>query len=106
VGILQCFRDIYGNRHHISLPELVQWLEECSPLSVLPFCYVEPQVLAAMPTIYVIQADHSPLITELCGILTCCVAVIQAGIIMDAVLGRRPLSFGLNTTLAKTSKSA
>lgn len=74
-------------------------------LPVLPFCYVGPQVLAAMPTIYVIQADHSPLITELCGILTCCIAVIQAGVIMDAVLGRHPLSFGLNMTLAKTSKS-
>ncbi|KAG9194064.1 hypothetical protein G6011_04099 [Alternaria panax] len=75
-------------------------------LPILPFCYVGPQVLAAMPTIYVIQADHTPLVTELCGILTCCLAVVEAGVIMDTFLGRHPLQLSSNTGLAKAKKSA
>ncbi|KAL6912517.1 hypothetical protein ACHAPO_010266 [Fusarium lateritium] len=62
-------------------------------LPILPFCYIGPQVLAAMPTIYVVQADHDPLTTQLCGILTCCIAVVQTGVMMDVVLNRDPLEF-------------
>ncbi|KAJ8114621.1 hypothetical protein OPT61_g3541 [Boeremia exigua] len=60
-------------------------------LPILPFCYVAPHTLAAMPTIYVIQADHSPLITQMCGLLTACLALVEVGIIMDTVLERHPL---------------
>ncbi|KAM0546755.1 hypothetical protein ACHAPJ_010683 [Fusarium lateritium] len=62
-------------------------------LPILPFCYVGPQVLAAMPTIYVVQANHTPIVTQLCGILTCCIAIIQTGVMMDVILGRDPLEF-------------
>ena len=62
-------------------------------LPILPFCYIGPQVLAAMPTIYVVQADHPPLTTQLCGILTCCIAIVQTGVMMDVVLQRDPLKF-------------
>ncbi|KAI8935839.1 hypothetical protein NX059_007356 [Plenodomus lindquistii] len=62
-------------------------------IPILPFCYVGPQVLAAMPTIYVVQADHSPLVTQVCGILTACISIVEAGVIMDTVLGRDPLKF-------------
>ncbi|KAH6637372.1 hypothetical protein C7974DRAFT_410853 [Boeremia exigua] len=63
-------------------------------IPILPFCYVGPQVLAALPTIYVVQADHSPLVTQVCGILTASISVIEAGVIMDTILGRDPLHFG------------
>lgn len=62
-------------------------------LPLLPFCYVGPQVIAGLPTFYAIQADHSPLVTELCGVATCCIAVLEAGLIMDVMLDREPLSF-------------
>ncbi|CAG1964788.1 unnamed protein product [Fusarium graminearum] len=79
-------------------------------LPILPFCYIGPQVLAAMPTVYVVQADHNPLTTQLCGMLTCCIAVVQTGIMMYVVLHRDPLDFGgfsrnLRFDMGKTSHS-
>ncbi|KAM0231676.1 hypothetical protein ACHAP5_010968 [Fusarium lateritium] len=84
------------------------WFQGCRSvflLPILPFCYVGPQVLAAMPTAYVIQADHSPIVTELCGILTCCIAVIEMGVTMDMVLGRDPFMFdGVERNMQSTKK--
>ncbi|KAF4861425.1 hypothetical protein CGCSCA1_v014881 [Colletotrichum siamense] len=57
---------------------------------ILPLCYAGPQVLAALPTIYAIQADYSPMVTQICGIVTCALAVVQVGVTMDTVLGRDP----------------
>lgn len=57
---------------------------------ILPICYAGPQVLAGLPTMYAVQADYSPLVTELCGVASCGLAVIQVGIIMDTVLARNP----------------
>ncbi|KAF4774867.1 hypothetical protein HER10_EVM0004190 [Colletotrichum scovillei] len=58
-------------------------------LPILPFCYVAGWSLAAMPTVYAVHADYSPVVTQLCGILTCCLALLQIGVIMDVVLGRQ-----------------
>ena len=77
-------------------------------IPLLPFCYVGPQVIAGMTTFYVIQADYSPLVTQLGGVVTCCVAVVQTGVMMNVVLGRDPLDFegvAPNGGLVKDRKS-
>ncbi|POS73491.1 hypothetical protein DHEL01_v208113 [Diaporthe helianthi] len=60
-------------------------------LPILPLCYIAGWSMPAMSTVYAVHADYSPLVTQLCGILTCCLALVQTGVIMDAVLGRDPL---------------
>ena len=60
-------------------------------LPVLPLCYVAGWSMPAMSTVYAVHADYSPLVTQLCGVLTCCLALVQTGVVMDAVLGRDPL---------------
>ncbi|TEA14514.1 hypothetical protein C8034_v003392 [Colletotrichum sidae] len=63
-------------------------------LPILPFCYIGAWSLAAMPTVYAVQADYSPLVTQACGVLTCCIALVQTGVMMDAILDRDPLDVG------------
>lgn len=41
-----------------------------------------------MPTVFAIQDDLSPLITESAGIYTCVIAVLQSGAMMHLVLTR------------------
>lgn len=45
-----------------------------------------------MPTVFAIQDDLSPLITESAGSYTCVIAVIQSGAMMHLVLNRDPLA--------------
>lgn len=63
-------------------------------LALMPFCYIGAFTLAAMPAIFVIQGDFSPLVTQLGGILTCIIALIQTGTMMYLILGRNPFAFG------------
>lgn len=44
-------------------------------LPILPFCYVGPQVLAGMPTMYVVNGDYSPLLRN-------CVAFSRAALVV------------------------
>ncbi|KAH6874052.1 hypothetical protein B0T10DRAFT_465929 [Thelonectria olida] len=62
-------------------------------LALMPFCYVGAWTLSAMPTIFVIQGDFSPLATQIGGLLTCAVSLIQTGAMMQIILDRDPLAF-------------
>ncbi|KAF4814006.1 hypothetical protein CGCTS75_v013570 [Colletotrichum tropicale] len=70
---------------------LLEGWRSCLIPPILPLCYAGPQVLAALPTIYAIQTEYSPIVTQLCGIVTCALAVVQVGVTMDAVLARDPM---------------
>jgi len=63
-------------------------------LALMPFCYIGAFTLSGMPTIFVIQGDFSPLVTQLAGILTCVLSMIQTGVMMHLILGRNPFAFG------------
>ncbi|KAI6762577.1 hypothetical protein HG530_008557 [Fusarium avenaceum] len=65
------------------------WKSFLVPL-ILPLCYAGSQVLTALPTIYAIQANYHPLITQLCGVMTCTLAIVQVAVIMDTFLARDP----------------
>ncbi|KAI9830367.1 MAG: hypothetical protein M1819_005748 [Sarea resinae] len=71
-------------------------------LALMPFCYIGAFTFSAMPTIFVIQGDFSPLVTQLGGIATCAISVIQAGTMMHLILGRDPYAFGDVTMTKKT----
>lgn len=73
---------------------------------LVPFCYIGAYTLCGMPTIFVIQGDFSPLITELAGIATCIIAVIQAGVMMHLVLDRNPCDCGAAKQVAISKKEA
>jgi len=62
--------------------------------ALMPFCYIGAFTLSAMPTIFVIQGDFSPVVTQLAGVLTCAISLIQTGTMMHLILGRDPLDFG------------
>lgn len=63
-------------------------------LALMPFCYIGAFTLSAMPAIFVIQGDFSPIVTQLGGILTCIISLIQTGAMMHLILDRDPLDFG------------
>ncbi|WP_161626762.1 hypothetical protein [Sphingobium lactosutens] len=63
-------------------------------LPLMPLCYIGGFSFAALPTIYVIQGDYSPMVTQFAGILSCILALIQTGGIFYFILGRNPLAFG------------
>ncbi|KAH7246544.1 hypothetical protein BKA59DRAFT_478140 [Fusarium tricinctum] len=65
------------------------WKSFLVPL-ILPLCYAGSQVLTALPTIYAIQANYHPLITQLCGVMSCTLAIVQVAVIMDTFLARDP----------------
>lgn len=71
-------------------------------LALMPFCYIGAFTLAGMPAIFVIQGNFSPFVTQLGGILTCIIALIQTGAMMYVILGRNPFAFseGPNPELA------
>lgn len=62
-------------------------------LALMPLCYIGAFTLSGMPTIFVIQGDFSPLVTQLGGLLTCVIAVIQTGAMIHLILERDPLDF-------------
>lgn len=59
-------------------------------LLLMPFCYIGGFALVGMPTIFVINGDFSPFVTQLGGILTCIMALIQTAGTMYLILGRNP----------------
>ncbi|THX52353.1 hypothetical protein D6D06_06781 [Aureobasidium pullulans] len=61
-------------------------------LPLVPTCYIGAWTLCGMPTVFAIQGDISPLITESAGIYSCIVAVVQSGVMMHLVLDRDPLA--------------
>jgi len=63
-------------------------------LALMPFCYIGGFTLAGMPTIFAIQGDFSPFVTELAGIASCVVSLIQAGTMMHLILDRNPFALG------------
>lgn len=63
-------------------------------LILMPLCYIGGFSFAAMPAIFVIQGDFSPLVTQLGGILTVILSVVETAGIMGLILGRNPLAFG------------
>ncbi|GJC96791.1 membrane protein [Colletotrichum higginsianum IMI 349063] len=78
-------------------------------LPILPFCYIAGWSLAAMPTVYAVHADYSFFITQLCGLLTCCLALVQTGVMMDVLLERDPLKLdqsGRSPRLGKGTSSS
>jgi hypothetical protein len=62
-------------------------------LALMPFCYIGAFTLSAMPTIFAIQGDFSPVVTQLGGILTCIISLIQTGAMMHLILNREPFAF-------------
>jgi len=63
-------------------------------LALMPFCYIGGFTLSAMPTIFVINGDFSPLTTQLAGLCTAAISLIQAGAMMHLILERDPLAVG------------
>jgi hypothetical protein len=63
-------------------------------LALMPLCYIGGFAFAGLPTIYAIQGDFSPLVTQVAGILSCILALVQTGGVMYFILGRHPLAFG------------
>jgi hypothetical protein len=62
-------------------------------LALMPLCYIGGFAFSGLPAIYAIQGDFSPLVTQLAGILTCILALVQAGGIFYLILGRNLLAF-------------
>lgn len=62
-------------------------------LALMPLCYIGGFAFSGLPTIYAIQGDFSPFVTQLAGILTCILALVQTGGIFYLILGRNPLAF-------------
>jgi hypothetical protein len=63
-------------------------------LALMPFCYIGGFTLSGMPTIFAIQGDFSPAVTQLAGILSCVISLIQTGVMLDLILDRDPIAFG------------
>ncbi|KAF1347000.1 hypothetical protein BDV97DRAFT_230797 [Delphinella strobiligena] len=74
-------------------------------LALMPFCYIGAFTFSAMPCIFVINGDFSPLVTQLAGLLTCVISLIQAGTMMDLILDRDPFTFGDMTQAIKLNGS-
>ncbi|KAK6064906.1 putative membrane protein [Seiridium cupressi] len=72
-------------------------------MALMPFCYIGGFTLSAMPAIFVIQGDFSPFTTQIGGLVTCGISLIQAGAMMHIVLGRDPLDLGQVTSAIKLS---
>ncbi|KAK9776505.1 hypothetical protein SCAR479_06828 [Seiridium cardinale] len=62
--------------------------------ALMPCCYIGGFTLSAMPTIFVIQGDFSPFVTQIGGLLTCVISLVQTGGMMHLILGRDPMAFG------------
>lgn len=75
-------------------------------LPILPLCYIAGWSLPAMSTVYAVHADYSPFVTQLCGITTCCLALVQTGVMMDAILGRDPLDLEQSCRSVRLGESA
>jgi hypothetical protein len=63
-------------------------------LALMPLCYIGGFAFSGLPTIFAIQGDFSPPVTQFAGILTCIIALVQTSAILYLILGRNPLAFG------------
>lgn len=61
-------------------------------LLLMPVCYIGGFSFAAMPTIFVIQGDFSPVVTQLGGLLTVILSVVETAGIMGLILKRNPFA--------------
>ena len=61
---------------------------------LMPFCYIGGWELCGMPVIFAINGAFTPLVTQLLGVFTAIVAIIQTGATMYLVLGRNPFEKG------------
>lgn len=59
-------------------------------LILMPVCYIAGFSFAAMPSMFVIQGDFSPFVTQLGGILTVILSLVLAVGILKLILGRNP----------------
>lgn len=62
-------------------------------LALMPLCYIGGFAFSGLPTIYAIQGNFPPVVTQLAGVCTCILALVQTGGIMYLILGRNPLEF-------------
>jgi len=62
-------------------------------LALMPLCYIGGFAFSGLPTIYAIQGNFSPFVTQLAGICTCILALIQTCGIFALILERNPLEF-------------
>ncbi|KAF2494937.1 hypothetical protein BU16DRAFT_540174 [Lophium mytilinum] len=60
--------------------------------ALMPFCYIGGFTLSAMPTIFVIQGNFSPLVTQLGGLATVAVSLIQTFAMFNIILDRNPFA--------------
>jgi len=60
---------------------------------LMPLCYIGGFAFSGLPTIYAIQGDFSPVVTQVAGVLTCVLALVQTAGIFYLILGRNPLAF-------------
>lgn len=67
-------------------------------LFLMPFCYIGAFSFCGMPAIFAINGMFSPAVTQLLGIISCLVAVIHSGAVMNIILGRNPFPFGQKIT--------
>jgi len=60
--------------------------------ALMPFCYIGGFTLSAMPTIFVIQGDFSPFVTQIGGLATVVVSLIQTCAMFNIILERNPFA--------------
>jgi hypothetical protein len=61
-------------------------------LALMPLCYIGGFAFSGLPTIYAIQGDFPPLVTQIAGISTCILAAVQTAGVFYLVLGRNLFS--------------
>ena len=71
---------------------------------LMPVCYIGGFEFAAMPAGFAILGNFPPIITQICGILTCLLALVETGGIMALLLGRNPLA--LHATVQENPAAA
>ncbi len=72
-------------------------------LALMPLCYIGGFAFSGLPTIYAIQGNFSPFVTQAAGILTCILALIQVVGILYLILGRKPLAFAEREAISNGS---
>lgn len=76
-------------------------LRSISVLALMPLCYIGAFTLSAMPTIFVIQGNFSPLVTQLGGLLTCVISTVQTAGMMQLILERDPFNLAIGPKVVK-----
>ena len=63
-------------------------------LPLMPLCYIGGFGFTGMPTIYVINGDFPPLVTQVAGVMTAVLGLTLTAGTMAIVLGRKPFELG------------